>query len=383
MRAIIRGGLLLVALLTLTHGLAPACSLCPSGAQMTSTFREEAAQPNARMILYGQCTESTARADGSGTAKFEIFNVLRPDPILGDSKEITIPRYVPIQDRKNPPRFLLFCDVFQKKIDAYRGIPIATADIVDYVKKGAALDPKDHVARLHFYFDYLEHADPEIAADAYLEFAKATDRDIGEAARKFPREKVRGWLQSKDTRPERISVYAFILGICGTEEDASFLQGLLTSSDERIRNAYDGILGGVLHKKPREGWATVLSGLGDGRTPLALRLSMVRSVRLLYGWQPETNKANTLKAEQVILTQGELADMAVEDLRRWKLWDLTPDVLGLYGKKGYTAPIMERALVRYALTNKGDAASAQFVAARRKDKPDLVKEVEEGLEFEK
>jgi hypothetical protein len=150
-----------------------------------------------------------------------------------------------------------------------------------------------------------------------------------------------------------------------------------------VRGAYDGILGGVLSRKPREGWGTVLGGLADGKTPLALRLAMVRSVRLMHGWQPEANRANTLKAAEAILTQGELADMAIEDLRRWKLWDLTGQVLGLYGKKGYTAPIVERAIVRYAITNKADATAQAFVAARRKDKPDLVKEVEEGLEFEK
>jgi hypothetical protein len=381
MRAIVRGGFLVVALLILANQPTLACSLCAPGSQATATFREEAAQPYAKLILYGQFTESTARADGSGTAKYEILNVLRADPILGEAKEITVPRYVPVQDRKNPPHFLLFCDVFQKKVDPYRGIPFKTPEIVDYVKKGAALDPKDRVSILRFYFDYLEHHEPEIAADAYLEFAKAGDRDIGEAAKTFSPDKVRGWLRTAP--PERLGVYAFVLGICGTEEDASHLQTLLTNPDERIRNAYDGILAGVLSKKPREGWTTVLNGLSDGKTPLALRLAMVRSVRLLHGWQPEANKANTLKAAQAVLTQGELADMAIEDLRRWKLWDLTPDVLGLYGKKGYMAPIMERAIVRYALCNKTDLQAKQFVEARRKDKPDLVKEVEEGLEFEK
>ena len=29
-------------------------------------------------------------------------------------------------------------------------------------------------------------------------------------------------------------------------------------------------------------------------------------------------------------------------MRRWKAWDLTSDVLALYGKKGYDAPLMQR-----------------------------------------
>ena len=83
-----------------------------------------------------------------------------------------------------------------------------------------------------------------------------------------------------------------------------------------------------------------------------------------------------------MLVQGELADLAVEDLRRWRMWDLTREVLNLYGKKGYDAPIMQRALVRYALSC-DDNAARSFLAERRSKEPDLVKEVEESLQYEK
>jgi len=381
MRRPLRLSLLVAGVALASWSLAPACSLCPSGFQQTLTFREEASQAFARTILYGKVLESDLRPDGSGSCKYEILDVLRPDPVLGDKKELVLPRYVPVLDKKQP-HYLLFCDVFNKKIDAYRGVLVQGDAVVSYLKKATAL-PNDPVARLRFYFEYLEHAEKEIATDAFLEFAKADDRYIGEAARAFPAEKVRGWLKSDKTPPERVGVYAFLLGVCGTAEDASLLQAMLNDPSDRMRNAYDGILSGLLHQKPREGWDLVHAGLADGRTALPLRLAMVRAVRVLYTWRPEQNKADTLKAERTILGQGELADLAIEDLRRWKVWDLTGDVLGLWGKKGYTAPIMERAIVRYALTNKTDAKAQAFVAERRKDKPDLVKEVEEGLEYEK
>jgi hypothetical protein len=83
-----------------------------------------------------------------------------------------------------------------------------------------------------------------------------------------------------------------------------------------------------------------------------------------------------------MIVQGELADLAVEDLRQWKLWDLTREVLGLYGKKGYDSPITQRAIVRYALSCPSDHAARSFLAGRRRQEPDLVKEVEESLQFE-
>ena len=62
--------------------------------------------------------------------------------------------------------------------------------------------------------------------------------------------------------------------------------------------------------------------------------------------------------------------------------NLTSDVLALYGRKGYDAPIMKAGIVRYALCCKNDAART-FVAERRRTDPTLVKEVEESLRFER
>jgi hypothetical protein len=74
--------------------------------------------------------------------------------------------------------------------------------------------------------------------------------------------------------------------------------------------------------------------------------------------------------------------MAVEDLRRWQVWDLTSDVLTLYGKKGFDAPIVRQAILRYALSCPStDTAASAFVAERRKEDPNLVKDAEDALKF--
>jgi hypothetical protein len=80
-----------------------------------------------------------------------------------------------------------------------------------------------------------------------------------------------------------------------------------------------------------------------------------------------------------ILAQGELADLAIEDLRRWQMWDLTREVLTLYPKKGFhDVPLMQQAIVRYALTCE-DAACRPFLEERRRAEPEVVREVEEQL----
>jgi len=78
----------------------------------------------------------------------------------------------------------------------------------------------------------------------------------------------------------------------------------------------------------------------------------------------------------------DMADMAIEDLRRWKWWDLTRHILAQYGKPTHAAPLVKNAILRYALTCP-DADSAAFVKALRVSEPALVREVEESLEFER
>src|SRR5262249_47806965 len=121
----------------------------------------------------------------------------------------------------------------------------------------------------------------------------------------------------------------------------------------------------------------------DARRPLLLRLAVLRTIRFFHGAQPKESRPHIVKAMKTLLDQGDLADLAIEDLRRFEVWDLNADVLGLYGKKGYDSPLLRHAIIPYALCCKPTAAAATFLKARRDAEPDLVKEVEEGLKFEK
>jgi hypothetical protein len=316
----------------------------------------------------------------STNTELRIADVLREDPALGGRKAIDLGRYLP-DDPKT--RFLVFCDVFKGKLDPYRGVPLKGDAAADYVRKAIALDPKDTTANLQFFFRYLEHPDAEVARDAFAEFAKAGDQDVARVAPKLSPERIRGWLKDPATPPERLAVYAMLLGGCGGDADAALLEGMLKDEGPRAAGAYDGLLAGYMHLRPREGWELALATLRDGRKPLPVRLAAVRTLRFYHGSRPKESRDNVLKGMAALLEQGELADLAVEDLRRWALWDLTHEVLSVYGKKGYDAPIMQRAVVRYALSCKDSPEAARFVADRRRVEPDLVKEVEESLEFEK
>jgi hypothetical protein len=360
---------------------APSCSLCNN--LQAPTLREEAGHSSARLILAGTLENARLAAGGNGLTDLRVTDVLRKDDWLAGRKVVELPRYLAISDSKNPPHFLVFCDIFKDRVDPYRGVPVRNTESIDYVKKAMALDPNDRVGNLVFFFNYLEHANPEVAQDAYLEFAKATDADISKVAPKLRPEKLREWLKNPQTPQERLSLYAVLLGGCGGAAEAELLEGMLRDGTERSTAAYDGLLAGYIHLRPKEGWDLAVKTLADPKRPLLIKLGALRTLRFYHGSQPTESHAKVLQAMGVLLPQHDLADIAVEDLRRWKMWDLTPQVLALYGKEGYSAPIVKRAIVRYALCCADRPDARQFVAERTKAEADLVQEVSESLEYER
>ena len=374
--------LLPLALLLIVSDTAESCSLCGAALRQAPTFRQEAALESARIILIG--TAENPKLEGtSGHTDLRITDVLRSDPALKDKKVIAVQRYLQVNDPKNPPRYLVFCDIYEGKFDPFRGVPLKNADSVDYARQLMKLDPKDTSGNLLFFFRYLDSSDPEIARDAFLEFAKATDREIAAVARRLDAAKLRSWLRSRETPAERLSVYALLLGACGTDADARSLKSMLDEAGERTVNAYDGILAGYIHLRPREGWELAYSLLRDSRKPMLIRLAVARTLSYFHGAQPKESSDNVQKCLDAMIAQGELADIAIEDMRRWDIRTRTRDILGLYGRKGFDAPLMKRTLVRYALCCKNDAAATAFVQARRQEDAELVKGVEEELQFEK
>ncbi len=374
-------------LLTVALGVTAveACSLCEGGLlQRSPTFRQEAKLAMARVIVHGEIANPRTSGTGlTGQTDFLIKTTLRNDPEMKGKKSLILPRYLPISDKDKPPQYLLFCDIEKNKLDPYRGILVQSASTVTYVKKALALDPKDPVANLVFFFGYLDDADPEVSKDAFYEYASANDADLAKAAPKLDAGKLRKWLEDAKTPSARISVYALLLGACGKDSDITLLRTLLDSKEERNTAAADGLLAGYMQKKPTEGWALLNATLADGRKPLLLRLAVLRALRFYNGSQPKETRPHLIKVMKTLIDQGELADLAIEDLRLWQIWDLTGDVMKLHGRKGIDSPLMQKAIIRYALCATPTKESRDLLAKCRKDDPESVQDVEEGLKFAK
>jgi len=374
-----RVGLVLTVATLWLLALSPAlpCTLCP-GIQNTAPLRQELAQ--SKMALFGTLTNPQLKA-GGGSVDLQIESVLKSDPFLGGKKTVTLPKYVPV-DPKNPPKYLVFCDIVNNQIDPYRPLAMRSAAVVDYLRGAAALDPKDRPAGLRYFFRYLDHTDPDVAQDAYLEFSKASDQEIGAVAKQLDPDKLRRLVNDPQTPATRIGLFAFLLGACGGERDAAFLRGLLEKPSERTIGAMDGVLAGYMHLRPREGWEFAQTALRDGKKPFTERDAVLRTLRFYHGAKGDEHRKEILDGLRVLVPQGDIADLAIEDLRRWQWWDLTPVVLSQWGKPSHGAPIMKGAIVRYALSCP-QAEAAAFVKKVRAQEGDVVRRQEEILQFDK
>jgi hypothetical protein len=368
---------------------AAACNICGALRNRLS-FREEMAE--ATVVLYGTAANprfntDPKQPDGTGSTDFHIAAVLKSAPALGGQKTIVLPRYIPVLDPKNPPKFVIFCNVRNGKLFTYEGRTIRSeVALLKYLEEAKSVQGKDRTAALLFYFRYLDHEDEVVAQDAFQEFARSSDQEVAQAAKFLPPDRLRRLLENPKTPSERIGLYAFLLGVVGTEKDAEFLKGLIDRPTERNVNALDGLLAGYVQLRGRAGWDVVVALLADSKRTYNERFAAARTLRFYQAWKPAEAKEHILRGLAVLVADGDLADLGIEDLRKHKLWDLTDLVLAQYGKASHDTPIIQRGVVRYALdcaAQKGPASAAAFVAAVRRQNPDLVRELEEGLAFEK
>jgi hypothetical protein len=371
--------LLSLALALLLPAPALPCTLCGSNVPNTATLRQDFAA--SKMVLYGTVTNAKLNAGGTGSVDLQIGSVLKNDPFLNGKKAVQLAKYVP-DDPKDPPKYLVFCNTINGKLDPYRALPLKSVAVVDYLRGAAALDPKDTSAALLYFFRYLDHADPDVAADAYLEFAKANDQQVGQVAKRLDPDKLYRLINDPQTQANRLGLYAFLLGGCGKDKEADLLRTMLDKPSQKQLAAFDGILAGYIQLKPREGWELALNMIKDPKRPFLERYAVVQALRFYRGWKGDEIKPEILRCFTLALPQGDLADLPIEDLRRWQWWELTNSVLALYGRETHKAPLMRRAIIRYALSCPRQEA-LDFVKKARQDDPATVKDVEESLQFEK
>jgi hypothetical protein len=360
---------------------ARACPFCQGADGKTLT----AEAGEASLILYGKL--SNARLDPkdayAGQTDLEIEVVVKSHEILAGRKVITLPRYLP-PDKDY--KFLVFCDVYKGQLDPYRGEPVkADSRIASYLKGALAVKDKDAPTRLKYFFDYLEDKEAVISSDAFKEFGVADYKDYRTVAEKLPADTIARWLADPNISVTRLGLYASMLGHCGKPEHAKQLRTFLDSPQWRVASGTDGVMAGYVLLQPKEGWKYITDVMRDAKLDFNVRYSALRAARFFHDYRPDVvPNADLTDGVVVLLDQKDIADLAIEDLRKWNCWSVADRVLELYGRESHDASIIRRSILRYALSCPPSAGSKvnDFLTARRKDSGKLLDEVQELLNLE-
>jgi hypothetical protein len=356
-------------------GLAAPARACPFCGMQGQTLTQEVDQ--AAMVLYGSLTNARPGPAGEfdkGETDLVLEKVIKSHKSIEGKKKVTLPRYVPTKGSEDT-RYLIFCDIFRDKIDPYRGMPVKGGDMPKYLEGAVKVKDKKVSQRLRFFFDYLNNDDVEIANDALKEFGNSDYKDYREMVSDLPAEKVAGWLRDPKTPSYRFGLYASVLGHARKNKDdyAKLLRSLVEDPDKKVSSGIDGILAGYVMLKPKEGWEYLRGVLGDSSKEFLLRYAALRAVRFFVDYRPDVVPVkDSVEAISLLLEQSDIADLAIEDLRKWKCWGHTAKVLGLKAKESHDIPIIRRSILRFALQSPVEAARGYVEEQRKADEQAVI-----------
>lgn len=254
-----------------------------------------------------------------------------------------------------------------------------SAELVAYVKGIAALPAGDTTQHTAFFLRHLGHREPMVAHDALREVSAAAPDRLRQAACDLSPDAVVRWLKEAAAEPDRMNLCARLLGICGKPEHAAHLDQLVQATA-----GADVPIGGVLCSyvllRPAQGWEAVRRLLHDPTQPFYRRYSALLTVRFFCEERPGVLlRSDLVQALVPMLSHSDLADFVLEDLRKWRRWELAEQVLRV-GAATDTQGI-RRAALRFALQCP-EAAAAEFVRRARQRDREWVADNEEFLRLE-
>lgn len=361
-----------------------ACPFCTPG----QTLLGEVGQ--ADLIIFG--TLSNAKRDpndfSKGTTDMEIELVVKNHEILKGQKTITLPRYVP-SDPKNKSKHLVFCEIYKGKLDPYRGEAVAfDSKIAEYLKGAIALKEKPAAQKLDYFYKHFDSLDWSVSADAFQEFSNADYADIRPVAAKMDADRILKMLKDPNTSVARYGLLGLLIGHCGKpEKHAKELREFLNQPKVKEATGLDGLLTGYMMLDPKDGIKFVSDLTQNTKEEFLIRYAALRCLRFCWDYRSDImSKDQIVSMVKPLVDQTDIADLAVEDLRKWQRWEMASDLVSLFGKSSHDIPIIQRSIIKFALTAPADnSVTSEFLKKLRANpmQAERVKDLEQLLELEK
>jgi len=239
--------------------------------------------------------------------------------------------------------------------------------------------------RLGYYARFLEHANPFLAEDAYLEFGNASYDDVTLVASQLPMAGLRQWIVDPAVPEARKGFYGLALGLATTEEERranrEVLQKLIDAPADDFRAGFDGVLGGYLVLAGSDGLryldekllANPQARTGDLR-------HAATALRFMHEFGRDQIAPQELSAAmRRMLVRPEVAAAAIVDLARWQDWGALDAVVALFTRQGFADAATAQAIVGYLKACPRPAADESLAKLRRLDPQRVAAAEQAGL----
>lgn len=383
--------------------LAAAASACPFCGAQGETLSGEVAK--ADFIVFG--VMKNAKQDPAdftrGTTELHIEETVKGHEFLKDKKVLTVPRVIRPTGKEKEVRYLLFClvnpddadpkNLSKAKFDAYRGEQMQPeSKLPSYLKNATVARTKPAVERLRFFFDYLTDSDLVISSDALMEFGNTEYADVRKLAEDrvnpLSPDKIAGWLKDKNTPASKYGLLGLLLGHCGdAKKHADLLRSMVDDKDNQFNSGLDGIFAAYILLDKEKGWKRLFEYSASQPAEFNTQFTVLKVLRFFYEYRPDVVAHPTvLEGMKVLAALPDIADMPIEDLRKWKRWELTDFVLNFDGQESHNKfGIVRRAILRFAIqaADAGNQKAKAFVKVAEGKDAEKVKYLRELLEDEK
>ncbi|MCI0332043.1 MAG: hypothetical protein L0228_02305 [Planctomycetes bacterium] len=405
------------ALAVLCAGIASAAA-CPFCDAPTQTLSEETASADAVVLakLVKEAPPVSGAADpNSGTATFEIIEVLRGQDNLKGVKEARAVYF----GEADKDRVFLISGLGAEELDWTTPLPLSKA-AEDYVRKLPSVPPSG-ADRLAFFQEYLENDDPLLAQDAYDEFARAPYEEVQALGPRMHHADLVNWIADYEINPSRRRLYLTMLGVCGGKGDLPLLESMITSDFVTMEPALKEIVSsGMAMNGPLclPGWIEIIQqqerqkklGLDalvacylTLRGPDGLDLIDQRFLKdpkveythiystimaLRFHGDQETGvlpRERLLNSMRLLLGNPDFADQVILDLSRWEDWSVLDRLVEMF-KTADEKSYVRQPVVTYltvAAEQPGDVgkrASAAMTELEQLD-PETVKQARSLMAF--
>ncbi|WP_437188248.1 hypothetical protein SH668x_001685 [Planctomicrobium sp. SH668] len=237
------------------------------------------------------------------------------------------------------------------------GLPVLTnREVWKYINSAPDRKTPNQV-RLLYYVEALEHADPDIAMDAYAEFAGISYADLQSIADHLPREKLVSWLSNPEATPTRFGLYGLMLGLCGNSDDAAFLETIIRQQPEDSRMGIDGMMAGYMLLTENEGLKNLTQWkLDDPAASDNEVYSFLKALEFMWSYGQDHADPQVLKETlRKMIDRPGLTGLVVLDLSRWQDWEIMDHLVSQYGKNHFEDRHPRQCVLRYLIAATKDA----------------------------